>query len=286
MRAHDGGASEEERAELTALGGESTLASFQEIREALRAECAGPVDIADEVLLLLEEPSWAADLRAAVGSPVAVTDSVMASLDDLPALEISAFADGEIAAAGRATVASRLLRDPKAREAIADQAELGSALRDAIRADGEIDVWNAVAAKIGADPDHLDGWESVAADLREAISAVPGVDIAASVMSRIAPAPRALPRWAALGVPAGMLAMAAAVLLTVMIAVPGAPTMTAQLPRPGLADLQLATENDAQVEDILTEVGRVAQVVQFEEGGPTFILIDDPEGDPGSGASL
>jgi len=321
LRVQDGVATSAEQREFEALGGSDAAQEWASIRAQLRAAVDAPVDVGPEVLAALEEPAWASALREAVAGPVDVTDAVMSELDEpawgadlkallaepvdvvdavlseidtLPARELMAYGDGETAPALRAATAGRLLRDAEARAALTAQAELGAELRSAVARGGELDVWNEVAAAIGADPHHVEGWEATASELRRAV-AVP-VDVAPAVMAAVDPARRSLPRWASLGAPLGLMAAAAAALLAVVFTGPvdgarvgGALVTTPAVPPVVVAELALAAVNDVQVEDIQTTGDMVAQVVQFDDGGPTFIILDDPDGahDVGSpGASL
>lgn len=268
-----------------AADGTATPGEMDELRARLDADVeplglagvAPPVDVADAVMGWLEEEAAfapvAAALREAVARPVDVVDAVLSGIDDLPAIEVMAFADGESPAEARPGLAARLLRDPSARAAIAAQAELGAALRDAVNAH-EVDVWPAVAEALGVDPWHVEGWEATADALRAEIAARAPVDVAGAVLARLDPPARRMPAWVSLGVPLGMLAAAAAVLLTVVALAPLGE---------GAAPFLLASVNDLQVESLETAPEVQAQVLQFDEGGPTIILIDDSrEPSPGS----
>lgn len=239
---------------------------------------APPVDVTDAVLDAIElEAAFAplsTELRAAVAGPIDVADAVFAGIDELPALELMVFADGEAPAAQRTTLAGRLLRDPTARLAIADQAELGAALREAVAAP-EVEVWPEVAGRLGIDPWHVEGWEETARALRAEVAAREAVDVAGEVMVRLRPPARRAPSWLSVGVPFGMLAAAAAVLLTVLAVVPGGGD--------SLAPFLLASVNDLQVESLETAPEVQAQVLQFDDGGPTIIFIDD-EREPATGS--
>ena len=61
---------------------------------------------------------------------------------------------------------------------------------------------------------------------------------------------------------------------------PRAPTGASGTTASNVVDVpvRLATVNDAQVEEVSAPQDVVVQVMQFEEGGPTFILVDDPSG--------
>lgn len=306
MRVHDGVATPDEREEFEALGGADAARAWDSMRaqlvgavagavdladevlasvepppwgQSLRDAVVAPVDVTDDVMALLEEPTWAADLRGALAPPVDLADAVMAGIEELGSLERMCYGDGEVDAARLPEVSGRLLRDPLAREALAAQAELCAAVRGAVT--GEVDVWAAVAGAIGADAGEpeVPGWDQTAAALRAAVRAAP-VDVAPAVMAEIAPpVRRALPLWASLGVPVGVFAAAAAAVLAVLSAGPVTqPDLTADVRHTVGLDLTLATVNDARVEEIETEGDVVAQVVQFEDEGPTFIILDDPDG--------
>ncbi len=190
----------------------------------------------------------------------------------------------------------------------------GASLRDALSSVGALpidvadDVMRALAEEAAFAPQ--------AALLRTAFAPAPmhvPFDVSDAVMAAITgaaaqnrasnlislPAPSAartparIPLWASLGAPlVGMLA-AAAILFAVVPATP--PTVPAPEVAVGIDDgigggivgtesvaaLRLGARNDAQVEDIRAGNDAVVQVMQFEEGGPTFILIDDqPMGVP------
>lgn len=105
------------------------------------------------------------------------------------------------------------------------------------------------------------------------------VDVADAVMAQIGEQAVAMPRWASLGVLGGgaglaALAMAAALLLAVFGPWSGtAPQgVTAEI---GAPMLTLAQFNEAEVEDLVVADGSTAQVMQFEEGGPTIIFVEE-----------
>ncbi|MBM4367627.1 MAG: hypothetical protein FJ102_15555 [Deltaproteobacteria bacterium] len=70
------------------------------------------------------------------------------------------------------------------------------------------------------------------------------------------------------------LAMAAALLLAVFGPWSGKvpQAVTAEVGAPMIA---LAQFNQAEVEDLVVADGAVAQVMQFEEGGPTIIFVEE-----------
>lgn len=287
-RAFDGETTPSEREELAALAdAEPRLAALAELRDALRAALAvpGPVDVAGEVMgILAEDAGWGLGgaIREAVGGPVDVADAVMAGVDEAAWAPIGA----AIAEAVRIEID---VADAVMAEVDADDGWLGEALRDATAR--PVDVWAGVADAIGAERDAVHGWDEVAAPLRAAFAAIPKVDVADGVMAAITRgeaevahgeaveilraetrggAPK-MPLWASLGGPLLAFAAAAALLFTVLPP-PGPPR-----PADGAA-VQLATVNDAQVEEISAAQDVVVQVMQFEDGGPTFILVDDPSG--------
>lgn len=290
MRAFDGEATPEERAELSAWAdAEPRLAELAELRAALREALAvpGPVDVAADVLAALDEDAWAPlgdALRDAVAPPTLdLADAVMGALAPDPDLDLSAWADGELPVARKAAVVQRLREDADARATLAFYAESGRMLRDSVASDA-VDVWPGVARGVGIEPDHVAGWEPIAEQVRAAFRAIPEIDVAGAVQAAIEPKLARIPLWASLGVPLGGFLAAAALLFAVL---PGAGPGTT-----GLGSLAtsfaLAAVNDAQVEEIETAPDVTAQVMQFEDGGPTFILVDeaaDPGG-PATGAEL
>jgi negative regulator of sigma E activity len=254
------------------------------LRDAVRAPA---VDLADLVMAsIANEAVWAPVGEAVrdivrAAPPIDVVAPVMVELD--PDAELSAYFDGELSSERTAVVAARLLRDVGARDRLAAYASLGESLRDATQR-GE-DLWPGVADGVGLERDALHGWAAIAAPLKEAFAAIPPIDVAGSVMSQIEPVAVRMPRWASLGGPLLGFALAAAMLFAVL---PTAPTAPTRRPEDGVAavaaDLRLATINDAQVEEIYAPGDVVVQVMQFEDGGPTFILVDDPPS--GSGVPL
>lgn len=262
------------------------------LREAVRPPA---IDIADLVMAEIDaDAAWAplgASVRDAVlaAPPIDIADSVMADvLADLtaafdPDAELSAYFDGELSSERTAAVAARLLREPAARDQLAAFAVTGEGLRSATHRG--VDAWPAVATAIGVERDAVHGWESIAGPLREAFAAIPDIDVAGAVMAAIEPAAVRMPRWASLGGPLLGFAMAAALLFAVL------PMSSRLSPQPGnlaglQADLRLAAVNDALVEEISAPRDVVVQVMQFEDGGPTFILVDDPASGSGSGSGV
>lgn len=254
------------------------------MRAQLGAAVLGSVDVADDVMELLVDPSYGANLRSAVAVPFDIADAVMDGLADIPAMERMAFADGESDPSRRAEQANRFLRDGEARAAMAEQDQLGAEVRAAVADAAGIDVWAAVAGSIGADVDEAEvpGWDQTAAMLREAVGARSRIDVADAVMARVAPpVRRPVPMWASLGIPAGLMAAAAAALIALVSGgSPAGPDYTADVRRTVGIDFHLASTNDARVEDIQTAGDLVAQVVRFDDDGPTFIMLDDPDDAP------
>lgn len=240
--------------------------------DTIREAVAGPVDVADAVFAALAEDAAfapvAAALRDAVRAPVDVADDVMAAVD--PDGELSAWLDGELPAERAAVVEARLRDDAAARATVAAFEAVGADLRAATARNG--DLWPAVADGIGADPAAVHGWEAIGRPLREALAALPEIDVAGAVMAAVEPARHRMPKWASLAGPIVAFAAAAAVLFAVVLptTAPGPSTLT--------SSIRLATVNDAQVEEVTAGEDVVVQVMQFEEGGPTFILVDEPSG--------
>jgi hypothetical protein len=279
MRVFDGEASDGERAELMAWAeAEPRLARLAELRAALLDALtgAGPVDVVADVMAILAEDAAFASvggaLRAALDVPFDLSDAVMAAVArPEPDLELSAFSDGE-AKDGRA-VAARLKDDAAARDTLAAWAEAGHQLREATAR--PVDVWPGVAGEIGVDVDHVPGWEPVAEQLRAALKDE-RFDIAGAVMARIDPPAKKMPAWTSLWVPLAGFAVAAALLFAVVP--PPSTEVVDMMQKAAVATMRLSTTNDLQVEEITGGDNVVVQVVQFEENGPTFIMIDEPEG--------
>ena len=160
---------------------------------------------------------------------------------------------------------------------------VGESLREAVGAG--VDVADDVMFTIGLHS-ALGGGVDVADDVMFTIglqSAVGGgVDVADDVMRAVAaeapPAESEMPRWASLGGVAAIFAMAAAALFSIQAGSVGlAPPveLVAEAPAPVLT---LARFNDAEVEDIVALEGASVSVMQFDEGGPTIIFVQDSEG--------
>jgi hypothetical protein len=250
-----------------------------ELPAVLAAEVAHPI--------VSDAPTIAAPAAALEADP------------DREAMEIAAFADGEVPDAVRAEVARRLLRDASARAAITAQAELGAALRAAV---GDIqlpDVWFNVAGAIGVESDpataplvpanteaEVDaGWLPIAAALREAVRA-PAVDVAPVVLASVTPYTREMPRWASLWAPLAAFAAAAAVLVSLVPSPPDNPTPPVQVA------FALGAVNDAQMEEVEYADGVVGGVISPEEVGDVMIIVMDDsalaavEPGPSEGAHL
>ena len=164
---------------------------------------------------------------------------------------------------------------------------LGEPLRAALG--GGVDVADDVMLALGLQS-AVGGGVDVADDVMLALglqSAVGGgVDVADAVMAAvkpvgIAPGPvveSAMPRWASLGGMGAILSMAAAALFALQAGTVG------MSPPPGLeagapeAMLALARVNDAEVEDVSTPENASVSVMQFGEGGPTIIFVQELEG--------
>lgn len=249
-----------------------TDAGFAPTRDGLRAAVSSPVDLADDVMAALaDDEAFAplgASLRDAFAGEIDLADDIFAALPERPSadeVEISAFSDGEVDPTRRTEISRRLMRDPDARAAIAAHAELGAALREALAAP-PIDVWAGVARDIGAE---VDDWDEVAGALREAVQA-PTVDVSAEVMAAIAPPARSMPRWFAIGGPVLVFAAAAA-LLFALVPTPG-PSGTGVLTGPVF---ELASVNDAQVEDMEYAAGVVGTVIAPEGAGDVMVIVVD-----------
>jgi hypothetical protein len=268
MRAFDGEADADERAELSAwAGSEPRLAELAELRTALREALAspGPCDVAADVMALIaEEDAWA----SAGGLFTA------AFKDDADVPPLDGLADGVL-------------------DAIAADdawAPIGAALSEAVRAEaGTVDVWPAVQEVVDSEPA---GWADTSDALRGLFAGAPAVDVADAVMTEVAAASapqmvdvvpiaaaRSFPAWASLGAPfAAVAALAAAFLLAVRVPAPTDVVAVAPQVDTLAAVEPLALANDAQVEELSTGEGALtAQVMQFEDGGPTIIFIEEAE---------
>ena len=241
---------------------------------ALREGLQGDLDVADAVFASLD--LRAVPLRDVLpAAPVGLADDVWAAIGDADDMLLSAFGDGELEGAQRSRVSRTALRQSAAQEQLQTQARLGVQVRDAaVSGAADVDLWGAIGASIGAEGAEAEA--DVGDQLRAAVAALPPVDITRGVMAGITPRERAMPRWLAIGGPVAALLMAAVVLLAVVpsLTMPGVKVGGASLAQVA-APFIMASVNDAQVEDLETATDVVAQVVQFDDGGPTFILIDE-----------
>ncbi len=204
-------------------------------------------------------------LRVATTAQVDVADDVMLALALNEAL------------AGRIDVADEVMLGVQLADTLATPVELADDIMLAIQLQAalaevpgqpEIDVANDVMLAV-----------ELNAALRPSTSFTGAVDVADAVMAQIGEQAVAMPRWASLGVLGGgaglaALAMAAALLLAVFGPWSGtAPQgVTAEI---GAPMLTLAQFNEAEVEDLVVADGSTAQVMQFEEGGPTIIFVEE-----------
>lgn len=237
---------------------------------------AAPVDVADAVLAALALP--AVQVGAVLpAAPADLAESVWAAVLDADSMLLSAFADGEVDGAARARVSRLALRESAAQAELQAHGRLAARVQDAVVPSAPLDLWGAIADGIGADAGALEGSEPVGQALRQVLGSLPPIDVAPQVLASVSPAASRLPRWASLGAPLVSFALAALVLLAVVPALtPQVPAPSANLLAQALPAFQLSVVNDAQVEDLETSKDVVAQVVQFDEGGPTFILVDEP----------
>lgn len=254
MRAFDGEATREEREELAAQAEtEPRLAEWAELRAALldALATAGPCDVAADVMEALDEASWAP-----------LGDALRDAALDLPAVELPAVDLW-------AGIAAATVKRDEAEIASwtdADAPEIGEALRAAVNVD--VDVWPGVEAAIASAD--VEGWAPIGADIRAAFQGIPAVDVAGAVMAAVSPEKRrgGMPRWASLWMPLAGFAAAAALLFAVRPVVE---------PVAEPEEFALAAINDVQIEDLSTGDDVVVQVMQFDDGGPTFIMIDEAQ---------
>ncbi len=188
------------------------------------------------------------------------------------------------------TAALRAL-GPQLREAtvgpadVADDVMLAVALNEALA--GRIDVAGEVMLGVSlaealASPVDVADDVMLAVELNAALAPSNvdrAVDVADAVMAQIGEQAATMPRWASLGVLGGGvglagLAMAAALLLAVFgpWSSDAPQVVTAEI---GAPMLTLAQFNQAEVEDLVVADGATAQVMQFEEGGPTIIFVEE-----------
>lgn len=241
----------------------------------LAAALAADIDVAPGVFEALDSAPIA--LRDVLPeAPPDLSDFIFAGLADADSMLLSAFGDGEISGATRSAVSRRALRDSAAQAELQASSRIGERVRAAATDVAPIDLWGAIADTIGADAGHAAATADVGVALRDALGGLDAIDVAPEVMAAVAPRAREMPRWASLGAPILAFAMAALVLLAV---VPSMATLPGKRLGDSLAQVApafvLGAVNDAQVEDIETSKDVVAQVVQFDDGGPTFILVDE-----------
>ena len=207
-------------------------------------------------------------LREAVGDGIDVTAEVDARLvEDHRAMEVSAFADGEVPDDVRADVARRLMRDAASRGAISAQAELGAAVRAAVVSD-PVDVWPGVARAIGGQvPDEEAEWRAIAGAIRDRL-VEPSIDVSAAVMAAVEPYERPSARWVRYGAPVAVFAAAAAVLLALV-----PPALDPEVET--VAAFELSAINDARVEDIQYAAGVVGTVIPPQGIGDVMVIVID-----------
>lgn len=238
------------------------------VREALDLE----VDLVDSVIDALDTP--AVPLRSVLPkAPADLADSIWAGIEDADAMLLSAFGDGELQGTQRGLVSRTALREAGAQSQLQAHARLGAQVREASVHGAPIDLWGAIGAGIGAEGAEPEN--DVGDELRHAVHALPQIDVAPQVMAAVSPRERSMPRWVALGGPILAMAMAALVLLAVVPKLTLPPSGASRASIAQFAPFQMSAVNDAQVEALETAHDVVAQVVQFDDGGPTFILVDE-----------
>ncbi|GEM_PF-1473725 len=268
-------------------------AAFSELR-ALAAE---PVDVTDVVMaaILGDAPAEA---------PVAAADKLDQATTEA---WISALHDGELPVEERLRIAAELPSDRAALSELTAYAELGRLVKTALKArTRKADlgpVWAAVAEGIGLEgPEHVPGWEPVGAAVRVAVAeraaqtAGEQIELADAVMAAL-PLPRAtvaelnldgepqpqsdsasVPWWQSMWAPAVLMAGAA---LALLLALQGG---TDVMPSPG-ADpggdraseeaFELASVNDAELEEFETADGVMLHVLQAGDGGPMILMLEE-----------
>jgi hypothetical protein len=107
-----------------------------------------------------------------------------------------------------------------------------------------------------------------------------GVDVANDVMAEVRPLRTAptMPQWASLGGMGALFAMAAAALFFIQASSVGMVPPVELHAEAHLPRLTLASFNDAEVEDISAPDSAAVSVMQFSEGGPTIIFVQESEG--------
>ena len=278
---------------LQALGRDD---GWTAIGDALRSSVAEPVDVADGVMaaILGEAPAEA---------PIAAAAQEEAS----PEAWISALHDGELPVEERLRIAEDLAGDRAALSELSAYAELGRLLKTAVSERSRrvelAPVWGAVAEGIGLEgAEHVPGWEPVSSALRQAITdraaLTPGeqVELADAVMSALpqpkpepaeinlapeAPEPerQAAPWWQLWALPAAVMASALLLLFTLFSGTgPGVvegPGAVANNDREIEEAFELASVNDAELEDFETAEGVMLHVLQAESGGPMILMLEE-----------
>ena len=170
---------------------------------------------------------------------------------------------------------------------------VGVVLRDATS--GGVDVADDVMFTLalqGATSGGVDVADDVMFTLALQGATSGGVDVADDVMQALVPvaapvvelrpaaaparAESPMPRWVSLGGVAAFAALAAAVLFTFVV--PPSGVAPAVLTAEVAPSIYVAAVNTALVEDLSVADGAVVAVMQYEEGGPTVILVEDSEG--------
>ncbi len=232
---------------LRALGGE--------LRDAL----SGEIDVADDVMLAIA-------LNDAVGGGVDVADDVML------AIALNDAVGGGVDVADDVMLAIALNDAVGGGVDVADDVMLAIALNDAVG--GGIDVADDVMLAIALN-DAVGGGVDVADDVMAEINPVAEI-VQLRPAARTA-TPVLASRWSAAGGISVVFAMAAAVLFSI------ANTPRAYQPVEIAAEvkpesIQVASFNEAEIEDLNTPDNATVTVMQFDEGGPTIILVSDSEG--------
>ncbi len=201
------------------------------------------------------------ELRAALGGGVDVADDVMVSL------ALQSAVGGGVDVADDVMLSLALQSAVGGGVDVADDVMLSLALQSAVG--GGVDVADDVMLSLA---------------LQSAVGG--GVDVADAVMASVAaqptrvvlPVESAMPRWASLGGFGAVFAMAAAALFAIQSGAVGmAPPKVLEAEAPA-AMMSLASFNDAEVEDITAMDNASVSVMQFSEGGPTIIFVQDMEG--------
>lgn len=270
----------------------------------------GAVDLADDVLaaIALEEDARVRSALLDALSPAGrldLADLVMAEVDGLEVEAASGAAplgwDEELlqealAHHARVSLVDEVMAAIEAAHPVLEELdEHHVALVDALSPDDEIDVADAVMAEL-ASMDAPEGWD--AAPLVAALAPSTSIDVADAVMAALpaagtrpalqvvqggrAPSGRA--RALRVATWLGVVAAAAAALLVVVPDTTVDPASVAPVAARAVvepvaldASAPLAAVNDARVEALTTGAHVNAQVMQFEEGGPTIIMVEEVE---------